>query len=150
MTIADSSRTSSSNNEQHPMMRLSWQVAGRTAAQPPTEIDRRPTEGCRLLVQVDPTEIADTGLLRAWLDVAGTEHELLAEQHVDIQRIRAHGWTHIEIQGRDLATISLSLHDGVLRYLRSDLPERAGLPGGSYAAATYEERLETPEDPGSV
>ena len=86
MTIADSSRTSSSNNEQHPMMRLSWQVAGRTAAQPPTEIDRRPTEGCRLLVQVDPTEIADTGLLRAWLDVAGTEHELLAEQHSPARR----------------------------------------------------------------
>jgi hypothetical protein len=132
------------------MMRLSWQVAGRTAGQPATEIDRRPAEACRLLVQVEPAEIADTGLLRAWLDVAGTDHEILAEQHVDIQRIRSHGWTHIEIQGRDLATISLSLHDGVLRYLRSDLPERAGLPGGSYAAAIYEEGLQEPEEPESA
>ena len=147
MTIADSSRTSTSNNEQHPMLRLSWQVAGRTSENPPTETDRRPTTDCRLFVQIEPGEIADTGLLRAWLEVAGTDHEVIAEQHVDIQRAQAHGWTHIELQGKNLGPLSLSLHDGVLRYLRTDLPEQAGLPGGSYAAATYEERLESSEDP---
>jgi hypothetical protein len=147
MTIADSSRTSTSNNDQYPVMRLCWQVAGRTCDNPSTDVDRRPNTDCRLFVQVQPANIVDTGLLRAWLEVSGSDHEIVSEQHVDIQRAQAHGWTHIEVQGKGLDTISLSLHDGVLRYLRTDLPERAGLPGGSYAAATYEERLETPEDP---
>ena len=147
MTIADSSRTTTSNNDPQPTMRLSWQVAGRTSEDPPTETDRRPTTDCRLFVQIEPGEIADTGLLRAWLEVAGNDHEVITERHVDIQRAQAHGWTHIELQGKDLHALSLSLHDGVLRYLRTDLPERAGLPGGSYAAATYEERLKSPETP---
>ncbi len=147
MTIADSSRTSTSNNGQHPVMRLCWQVAGRTCDNPPSETDRRPTADCRLVLQVEPGEIADTGLLRAWLEVGGNDHDVIAEQHVDIQRVQAHGWIHIELQGKGLSALSLSLQDGVLRYLRTDLPERAGLPGGSYAAATYEECLETPEDP---
>ena len=130
---------------QHQRLQLEWQR--QLVRDHPKCLDRRPTGDCRLLLQVEPGEIADTGLLRAWLEVAGNDHDVIAEQHVDIQRVQAHGWTHIELQGKDLSALSLSLQDGVLRYLRTDLPERAGLPGGSYAAATYEECLETPEDP---
>ena len=131
-------------------MRLSWRVAGRTAKSASDDNDLRPAGDGHLIVHVDPADAADTGTLRCWFDHDGTETTIVPEVHVDITRVLEQGWTHIEIIGEGSCRLSLSLCEGVLRYVRTDLPDLAGLPGGTYEAPTLvqhsEDEGEQPED----
>ena len=139
MTIADSTRSTTSTNEPLPAIHLCWRVAGRLEETPITAEDRRPTGDFRLLVRIDPGVLPDTGICRAWLETGDGDVEILESTHVDIQRVLAHGWTHLQVDAQTGPLLAISLHEGQLRYIRTDLPRRAGLPGGSYEAPSYRE-----------
>ena len=113
-------------------MRLSWVAAGRTEHTTPTPEDRRPRGDFSLHAQLDPAECTDTGMLKAWIECENGPHEILPPTHVDIIQVCAHGWTHLEVSGEGAPELAISLHEGVLRYVRTGLFALAGLPGGSY------------------
>ena len=141
MTIADTTRSAARGTEQPPTLRLTWRACGKGSG------DANASAGeIRLHVEIEPCEETDTGILRSWLERDDREEELVARTHVDIARIRAHGWTHIEVQGTDTPNVSMSLHEGTLRYIRSDFPALAGLPGGTYEPPTLEQRVENSDE----
>lgn len=137
MTIADTTRSTARSTEHPPSIRLCWRACGVRSG----EANASGGE-IRLQVEIESCEEIDTGILRAWIERDGREEELLPPTHVDIARVLAHGWTHIEIQSADAPTVSMSLHEGVLRYVRSDFPALAGLPGGTYEPPTLERHVD--------
>lgn len=145
MTIADSTRSQTGTNEPQPVIRLGWRVAPRLEDAPSEPTDLRPLTGSRLVLSIEPGALPDTGIARAWLETEAEDRAVLGPLHVDLQRVQAQGWTHLEVEAPDGPLVSLSLLEGQLRYLLTDLPVRAGLPGGTYEAATYEERIEDDE-----
>ena len=146
MTIADSTRTSTRSSETPPSFMLSWRGAGRKPGATLDPTDLRPEGPFSFVVRVDPGELADTGVLTGWFQTEETRTEVIPATHVDITRVQEQGWTHLEIRGEEACRCALSLHDGALRYVTTDLTKQAGLPGGSYDAPGFEE-LSTDEPP---
>lgn len=133
MTIADTTRAATRGSEKPPTLRLTWRACSTSADEATSS-----TVDFRLHVEIEPCEETDTGTIRSWVERDGGEEELVARTHVDIARILEHGWTHIEVQSEGAPNVSMSLHEGTLRYVRSDYPSLAGLPGGTYDPPTFE------------
>jgi len=138
MTIADTTRSSDQSRESRPSIHLEWVSAGRLEGTSPSADDRRPVGEFSLHAQLDPGEHPDTGILKAWLSCDNGPHEILAPTHVDIIQVCAHGWTHLEVSGEDVPELAISMHEGVLRYVRTGLLSLAGLPGGSYQPPVHQ------------
>ena len=104
-----------------------------------------PVGAFTLHARLDPGEHPDTGILKAWISCDNGPHEILAPTHVDIIQVCAHGWTHLEVSGEGAPELAISMHDGVLRYVRTGLLALAGLPGGSYQPPVHQRFTE--DDP---